>query len=188
MNVCLFGGSFDPVHEGHRMIASRAVEFCGVDRVVFLPCTRSPLKDAEPFLSDAERLQLLRLTLENDPWAQIDTLDLTMPPPSWTWRLVSEWEKRNAGHNLFWLMGEDQWKAFDKWARIDYLMQKLTFIVHCRNGEVPKPRLNARALFLEGDHPASSSEIRACIKAGKPIPYGWMNSEAEKALREIVSC
>lgn len=186
MNVCLFGGSFDPVHEGHRMIASRAVECCGVDRVVFLPCMRSPLKDAEPFLSDAERLRLLELTLASDSWAQIDSLDLTMPPPSWTWRLVQEWEKRHAGHRLFWLMGGDQWKAFDKWARTDFLKQKLTFIVHCRHGEKLEPRADARAFFLEGDHPASSSEIRSCIKAGKPIPRGWMNAEAEKALREMV--
>ncbi len=187
MNVCLFGGSFDPVHEGHRMIAARAVEMCGVERVFFLPCTRSPLKEAEPFLSDAERLRLLELTLADAPWAQIDSLDLTMPPPSWTWRLVQEWENRHAGHRLFWLMGCDQWKAFDKWARTDFLVQKLTFIVHCRNGEHPEPRAGAHALFLAGDHPASSSEIRACMRIGKPIPRGWMNRNAEKALREMLS-
>ncbi len=181
MKVCLFGGSFDPVHEGHCRIAERAISLCGLDRVVFLPCAQSPLKETPPFLSDAERLMLLKRALVDRPWASVDALDLTLPKPSWTWRLVSTWKKRHPGHELFWLMGSDQWDEFEQWSRPEYLARHLTFIVHHRGG-APAPRPGVRTLFIEGRHPASSSQIRALLASGSGIPSSWLHPDVARYL------
>lgn len=185
MNVCLFGGSFDPVHEGHLAIARRAVEKCGLGRVVFLPCARSPLKKRPPLLGEETRLRLLAMALEDVPWAAADPLDLTMPSPSWTWRLVEEWKRRAPGHELFWLMGCDQWKLLDRWRRADYLARELTFIVHRRGNDVPESREGVRSVFVDGEHPASSSSIREFLTRKEPIPPGWLNPAVESELRRL---
>lgn len=181
MKIGLFGGSFDPVHEGHCCIAQRAVARCGLDRVVFLPCAQSPLKSAAPFLSDAERLMLLKLALGRYPWAEVDALDLSLPKPSWTWRLVDSWRRLHPGHELFWLMGSDQWDEFEQWGRPEYLARRLTFIVHHRGG-APAPRAGVRAVFVEGSHPASSSAVRAMLAAGEPIPSAWLHPAVARYL------
>lgn len=187
MKICLFGGSFDPVHEGHCGVAQRAVAHCGLDRVVFLPCAQSPLKDAPPFLSDADRLMLLNLALKRYPWAAVDDLDLSLPKPSWTWRLVASWSRLHPGHELFWLMGSDQWEEFEQWGRPDYLARHLTFIVHHR-GNVPSPRKGVRAVFVEGRHPAASSAVRAMLAAGEPVPPGWLHPAVARYLASRTSC
>lgn len=179
--VCLFGGSFDPVHEGHCSIARRAVEACGLDRVVFLPCAQSPLKQTPPLLSDAERLMLLQLALADAPWAAIDELDLGMPRPSWTWRLVQAWKKLHPGQELFWLMGSDQWEELGNWGRPDYLARHLCFIVHHR-GRAPEPKLGVRAVFIEGEHPASSSAIRSMLAEERTVPASWLHPAVARYL------
>lgn len=183
LRVCLFGGSFDPVHEGHCSIARRAVRACGLDRVVFLPCAQSPLKTTPPLLSEAERLMLLELALADAPWAVVDGLDLTMPRPSWTWRLVQTWRNLHPEHELFWLMGSDQWADLPKWGRPDYLARHLRFIVHHR-GSAPEPRPGIRAVFVEGEHPASSSAIRRLLAQKKPLPASWLHPAVARYLAD----
>lgn len=173
---CLFGGSFDPVHQGHLEIAERARSVCGLDEVVFLPCACSPLKTVCPVADDRQRLSMLSLALEGLPWAVADDVDLVLPPPSWSWRIAELFAKRDPQDSLFWLMGVDQWNDLERWGRWEYLSELVTFIVHHRGEEIT-PRPAIKAIFVEGNHPASSSEIRTLLKRGEPIPDGWMNRE-----------
>ncbi len=159
MKICLFGGSFDPVHEGHLCIAERAVRECGLDEVRFLPCSRSPLKETAPGATDRQRLDMLELATARYPWAIVDPTDLQGPPPSWSWRLAEHFRHTRPDDELFWLMGTDQWKELEKWGRWEYLASLVTFLVHHR-GELPRARPGVRAFFLDGHHPASASGIR----------------------------
>lgn len=175
MNTCLFGGSFDPVHAGHLAIAAAARAACNLQRVVFLPAARSPFKEEGTRLfDDAARLAMLRAATAHLPWAEVSELDLRMPPPSWSWRVVEAWLAERPGDKLFWLLGTDQWELLHLWARPDYLAEHLTFIVYHR-GKEPEPRPGVRSIFLTGpEHPASSSAIRARLAAGEPVPPGWL--------------
>lgn len=173
---CLFGGSFDPVHQGHLEIAERARAVCGLDEVVFLPCACSPLKAASPVAEDGQRLEMLSLALADLPWAVVDHADLVLPPPSWSWRVAELFKSRYPEDSLFWLMGVDQWNDLERWGRWEYLSELVTFIVHHR-GEAIQPRPAINAIFVEGHHPASSSEIRALLKQGGQIPEEWLNPE-----------
>lgn len=174
MKTCLFGGSFDPVHAGHLAIAQAAVQEAGLDKVLFLPAACSPFKTGKSsFYTDAQRLHLLQQATAQLPWAEVSDLDLTLPPPSWSWRLVEARHTTHPQEELYWLMGTDQWEQLHKWARYDYLTQHLTFIVYHR-GTAPQPRENVRAIFISGDLPASSSAIRAALLQGSAVPHDWI--------------
>jgi len=187
MKTCLFGGSFDPVHAGHLAIAESAAKHAGVDRVVFLPAACSPFKTgSKPMFSAEERLAMLRAATAGKAWAEVSDLDLTLPPPSWSWRIVETWRQANPGDELFWLMGTDQWQLLHKWMRYDYLVAHLTFIVFHR-GEAPRTRHGVRSVFISGNYPASSSAIRAALQGGDAIPPHWLAPAIESLAREIAA-
>ncbi len=186
MKTCLFGGSFDPVHGGHLQIAAEARRVCELNHVVFLPAARSPFKKEQASLfSDAQRLHLLRQATEGLAWAEVSELDLNMPAPSWSWRVVEAWKEAHPHDELYWLMGTDQWEQLHRWARYDYLAACLHFIVYAR-GSRPQPRAGVTATFVHGNHPASSSAIRQALLHGSPLPSGWMPAAAEDAARQIL--
>lgn len=183
MKTCLFGGSFDPIHQGHIQMAADAQRACGLESVVFLPAAESPFKQGKRLMfNNEERLALLELATRDLPWASVSELDLQLPPPSWSWRIVEAWKNAHPQDELYWLLGTDQWDELHRWGRYDYLVQQLTFIVYHR-GHVPAPRDGVRAIFLQGQHPASSSEIRRHLADGTPIDPGWMSPECEQYAR-----
>ena len=176
MKVCLFGGSFDPVHAGHLAIAQAALEACGLERVVFLPAARSPFKAKGSLMfSDEVRLAMLRAATAELPWAEVSALDMQLPAPSWSWRVAEAWHTAHPGDALFWLLGTDQWELLHLWARPEYLAELVTFIVYYRGESTPAPRPGVRAIFLPGAlHPASSSAIREALRDGPPVPPSWL--------------
>lgn len=174
MKTCLFGGSFDPIHSGHLAIAQAAVEQGGAEHVVFLPAACSPFKTGKTAYFPAEqRLDMLYRATQGIAWAEVSDLDLILPPPSWSWRLVEVWRQRHPQDELLWLMGTDQWELLHKWARYDYLTEHLHFIVYHR-GTPPQPRKGVRSTFISGEHPASSSFIRQALQNGTPVPQNWI--------------
>lgn len=188
MRTCLFGGSFDPVHAGHLAIAAAAREACALERVVFLPAACSPFKQEGSALFGPEaRLSMLRTAVAGLPWAEVSDLDIRMPAPSWSWRIVEAYLAERPGEALYWLLGVDQWELLHLWARPEYLAEHLTFIVCHREGQAPEPREGVRAVFLRGpEHPASSSAIRACLQGGTAVPAGWLPAGVEAAARKLM--
>lgn len=183
MKICLFGGSFDPVHTGHLKIASVAQQTCGLDELVFLPAACSPFKQGQKtHFTDEERLHMLHLATEDMPWASVSDMDLQLPPPSWSWRIAENWHHEHPQAKLYWLMGTDQWEQLHRWARFDYLCKLLHFIVYHR-GTAPLPRPGVRSTFIcAGMHAASSSAIREALKNGVTVPTGWLPQAVEEFL------
>ncbi|NWK56029.1 nicotinate (nicotinamide) nucleotide adenylyltransferase [Verrucomicrobiaceae bacterium N1E253] len=175
--LCLFGGTFDPIHLGHTHIAQAAVDSLGLDRVLFLPCGQSPHKAGQKHADAHHRLKMCQLATRDIEWAEVDDHDLTAPPPSYSHRLAGTMAKRYPGARLFWLMGTDQWKAFPHWHRPDELAQLVEFIVFSR-GEPAKPLKNYRLHTIHGDHPAAATQIRNTPKAAKswlhPAVYDYI--------------
>ena len=183
MKICLFGGSFDPVHSGHLSIAAAAHKCAALDKVVFLPAACSPFKTGKQMMFDGEeRLEMLRLATHDLSWTEVSDMDLTLPPPSWSWRLVEHYRIQFPQAKLYWLMGTDQWEQLHRWARYDYLVAQLTFIVYHRTTP-PQPQKGVRSLFIPGDHPASSSAIRAALLNSTPIQDAWLPAAVEQQAR-----
>ena len=164
--LALFGGSFDPPHFAHLGIAAAAVEQCTLDQVIFIPCQISPLKGRAPGAAGTQRAAMLRLATAGLPWAAVSEWELGHPGPSYSWQTTEHFAAAHPGAELFWLMGEDQWRALERWARPDYLREHLTFIVFGRDGWNPEPRPGWRFHFLKGTWAGSSTEARALLAEG----------------------
>ena len=165
--IALFGGSFDPPHCGHLAIAQAAVEQCGLQRVIFIPCQESPLKGKPSVASGTDRMAMLRLAIDCLPWASVSDEELSRPGPSYSWQTAEHFANTHPDAMLHWLMGVDQWAALDRWARPDILRERLTFIVFARDGAQPAARGGWRPVFLSGEFPGSSTEARRRLAAGE---------------------
>ncbi|MDQ8191394.1 nicotinate (nicotinamide) nucleotide adenylyltransferase [Roseibacillus persicicus] len=183
--IALFGGTFDPVHEGHIEVAARAVEALSLDRVIFLPCRQSPHKEAAAGATEAQRLEMLRLATRDLPWAEVSDWEYHQPIPSFSWRTAEAFQEQFAGAKLSWLMGWDQWVVLPTWNRFSYLAELVEFIVHAREVEGEPTAIlheGARVEFVSGNHPASSSAIRGMLVQGEPVPAGWLEAQVEQYL------
>lgn len=184
-HIAFFGGTFDPVHQGHLEIAQKAVDTLALEQVLFIPCRRSPHKTEQPGASDAERFKMLQLATAHLPWAEVSDYELKKPPPSYTWETVQHFKNSlQAPARLFLLIGFDQWKALPKWSHPKTLAANVEFIVVGR-GAQPHPRDGYRAHFIQGDHPASASQIRRDFQERNTpqwLPSLVANYISEKAL------
>ena len=161
--IALFGGTFDPVHNGHLDLVGQAKATCQLDRVVFIPCARSPFKEDATEAGAEERFAMLEMAIAEKgwtDWAGVSRFEIDREPPSYSWRTAHHFRGTYPGAKLHWIVGGDQWEQLDRWAESEKLRQWLEFIVVTRSGSETRPRPDWRATFLEFDHPASASAIR----------------------------
>ena len=172
-HIGLFGGSFDPVHLGHLLVAQAAREELGLTRLFFIPAAQSPFKPASTPTPAPERLRLLRLALAGKTWCEIDEQEVRRGGVSYTVDTVRDYARRFPGAQLFYLIGADHLPQLPQWREADELARLAEFVVIPRPGEaeapIPAPfrgrRLGGFPLGL------SSSQIRARVKAGLPIDH-----------------
>lgn len=177
----LFGGSFDPVHLGHLLVAQAAFDELELARLFFIPAAQSPFKsDTAPALA-SQRLRLLRLALAGQSHCEIDEQELARGGISYTIDTVRDYRRRFPEAGLFYLIGADHVPQLPHWREADELARLTTFVVIPRPGEasaqVPPP---FRGLPLRGfPLGISSSQIRARIRAGQPIDFLLPETVAE---------
>ncbi len=164
---CLFGGSFDPVHNGHLAMAESVRRQARISHVIFLPCHRSPHKPGRAPLPAENRVELLQLALTDCPWATISTFEVDRPGPSYSWQTATHFSQARPDIEWCWLLGGDQWEALDRWSHPEILARLLHFIVLPRAGHPVAPRKGFRATFLRDfDHPASATAVREAAAKG----------------------
>ena len=168
--IALFGGTFDPIHEGHLAIAAEARRLFALDEVRFLPCQISPHKVGVLTAPAEDRLEMVRLAIAGLPWAAVDSYDLFRPQPAYSWETAEEMARRDPEAELFWLMGYDQWLALPRWQHPERLAARVEFLVSTRAG-VPEPHPEWRMQAFEVIHPASATAIRQAIAAGEAPPW-----------------
>jgi nicotinate-nucleotide adenylyltransferase len=171
LRIGIFGGSFDPVHLGHQLVAQAAREELQLDRVFFVPATQSPFKPDRRLAPGKVRAAMLRMVLAGKTWAEVDTQELDRGGISYTIDTVSNFRARFPEANLFYLIGADHVAQLPKWRQSDELARLTTFVVIPRPGELPvAPPAGFKLQWLKG-HPVgiSASEIRGRIKAHLPI-------------------
>ena len=180
--IALFGGSFDPIHQGHLLIAEQAVRSLELDEVRFIPCRISPHKLDHPPASSEARLDMLRLATAGRAWATVDESELLESPPSYSYKTAARIHAENPAARLFWLLGTDQWESLPSWKQPQRLAELLEFIVF-RRGKAPQPRSGWRMTSIEGNHPASSSAIREAIQNNQPT-HNWLHPEVARYIEE----
>ena len=171
--IGLFGGSFDPVHLGHLLVAQAAGEELALDRLFFIPAAQSPFKPSAQPASPALRGRMLRLSLVGKSGCEIDTQELTRGGVSFTIDTVRDYTRRFPQAELFYLIGADHVPTLPKWREAGELARLVQFVVIPRPGQVladPPAPFRVRVL---GGWPLqlSSSQIRARVQAGQPVEH-----------------
>lgn len=170
-SLCLFGGSFDPVHNGHLLVARAAHEELPAERVVFIPAAHSPFKPGRVPAAAERRLQLLRLALAGRPWCQVDDLEIAKGGVSYTIDTVRTYAARNPGIPIYYLIGEDNLPQLGGWREAGELAKRVIFVLIPRPGiiETAAPP-GFRIKRLTGFPTAiSSSQVRHRVAAGLPV-------------------
>jgi nicotinate-nucleotide adenylyltransferase len=167
----LFGGSFDPVHLGHLLVAHAAREELALDRLFFIPAAQSPFKPDRRPTPAHQRLRLLRLALSGQPWCELDEQEISRGGVSYTIETVRHYARCFPGVQLFYLIGADHAPLLPKWRDAEALAGLAQFVVIPRPGrphqDLPPPFSGG---FLSGfPLGVSSSQIRARIKDGLTI-------------------
>jgi nicotinate-nucleotide adenylyltransferase len=171
MKLGLFGGSFDPVHLGHLLVAQAAIEELGLDRLFFVPAAQSPFKTENKMAQAEIRLKLLRLALAGKTNCEIDDQEIRRGGISYSVETLRDYAKRFPGAQLFYLIGADNISKLTEWREANELAKLAEFVAVPRPGEsvaeFPKP---FRGRILKGfPIEISSSQIRARVKAGLPV-------------------
>jgi len=164
--VGVFGGTFDPVHVGHLAIANAALEEIPLDRVLFVPARRSPLKGREPQAGAADRLAMLEAALRDEPRFAASRLELDREGPSFT---VDTLAALRGEGELYLILGSDAIADFARWREPDRIRSLAIILVAARPGAPGVPpgvrRLDAPLLDI------SSRELRARAARGRSLRY-----------------
>jgi nicotinate-nucleotide adenylyltransferase len=171
--LALFGGSFDPIHMGHLLVAQAAREELGLGRLFFIPAAQSPFKPDQKPTAANERLRLLRLALVGKTCCEVDEQEIKRGGISYTIDTARDYARRFQGAEIFYLIGADNVAHLPKWREAVELARLVEFVVIPRPGqtEVPFPP-PFRGRMLKGfPLGVSSSQIRARVKAGSPIDH-----------------
>ncbi|MGC9942298.1 MAG: nicotinate (nicotinamide) nucleotide adenylyltransferase [Verrucomicrobiota bacterium] len=171
MKLGIYGGSFDPVHLGHLLVAQAAIEELGLDKLFFVPAAQSPFKPESKPAPDHFRLRLLRLALAGRTCCEVDSREIMRGGTSYTIETLRDFAQEFPGVELFCLVGADNVSKLNEWRKADELAALAEFVVVPRPGDVktvfPPP---FRGRLLKGfPFGISSSEIRARVKAGLSI-------------------
>jgi nicotinate-nucleotide adenylyltransferase len=175
LRLGIYGGSFDPVHLGHLLLARDALEQCRLDAVLFVPCAQSPLKSRRAFASDVQRVAMLQAALRGEPRFWLSRCELERPAPSYSIDTAREIHDAFPQAQLFWLIGHDQWAQLDRWRDPGELRRLVRFIRFTR-GETAPPapaRRDPRVLDLPRPRRVdiSATEIRRRVKSRLPIDH-----------------
>lgn len=168
MRVGVFGGTFDPVHVGHLSIAQAALECVPLDRIVFVPARRSPLKDRGPLASEEDRLAMLRLATADEPRFEVSTVELDRPGISYT---VDTLEALAGEDVLYLVMGADAAGEFERWHRPERIRELATLLVASRPGAPTPPEQRGVVVFDAPCLDISSRELRARAARGRSLRY-----------------
>jgi len=169
--IGLFGGSFDPVHTGHLLLAQAAMEELSLVRLFFILAAQSPFKQGNQFAPAAARMQCLRLALAGKSNCEVDDQEITRGGVSYTIDTVRDYARRFPEAQRFYLIGADNVAGLPKWRAAEELAELTEFAVIPRPGEAPTPLPPPfRGQILQGfPFGVSASQIRARIQAGQSI-------------------
>lgn len=177
--IGVMGGTYNPVHIGHRMLASYMVEFGGMDEVWMCLSPANPLKlPTAATVSDCQRMDMLRLACEGLESVRACDIELTMPIPSYTVDTLCELERRYSENEFHLIIGADNWQIFRRWRRWEEILERFAPVVYPRPGYgvevdgLPEGVCLVKAPVLE----ISSTFIREGIAAGRDmsafLPHG----------------
>ena len=184
MRLGVLGGTFDPPHVGHLLAAGDAAEALALDRLLFVPAARHPFKAHEVHATSEQRARMVELMVDGDARFAVDRTELLRAGVSYTADTLAELAARHPGASLFLLIGEDLAAQVGEWREPARIAALAEIVVLARGGAAapavgapPMRRLATRRVDV------SSTEIRARVRAGKPIA-GFVTDPVARFIRD----
>jgi nicotinate-nucleotide adenylyltransferase len=181
--IGIFGGSFDPIHYGHLILAEQMRELAGLDKIIFIPARVSPFKTASAPISGLDRYEMVKLAVAGEPAFEVSDIEITSEEVSYTsntMRRLSEQYGDSA--KLYFILGSDSILKLDKWHEADYLLKNFSFLAGLRKGYNADEAIAKRDEIVSNfgadlrlcDIPEleiSSSDLRLRLQGGKSLKY-----------------
>lgn len=165
--IGIFGGSFDPIHHGHLILAREALETLALEQVLFIPAAQSPHKPGTAPASAAARWEMLEAAIAGENGFAASRVELDRPAPSYAVETMEELRAQNPETEFFFLVGEDNLPKLSTWHRFDDLARLVQFVVLDRTGcEVEYSYAAVRRKI-----DISATAIRKRVASGQSIRY-----------------
>ena len=171
LRIGIFGGTFNPLHNGHVALAKAFLRQAGLDEVWFVVSPQNPFKKNDALLADSLRLEMVRRAVADIPGMRVSDVEFHLPRPSFMYVTLKHLRKVYPHCTFTLLIGGDNWAAFDRWANADEILANYDIVVYPRSGEVIDPATlpaNVRILNTQLID-ISSTAIRRRIAMGLPI-------------------
>ena len=184
MKVGLLFGSFNPVHVGHLILANYMATNTDLDQVWFVVSPQNPLKPSHTLLHEQDRIELVRLAIDDNANLSATDIEFSMPRPSYTIDTLVYLKQRYPSYEFALIMGEDNLPTLPKWKNYEQLLADYEIYVYPRS-KTPDTVLRSHPkvkLIPAPNIDISATFIRETIKAGKSIRY-LVPEEVENYIR-----
>lgn len=188
--IGIFGGTFDPIHNGHLIIAQVALTELVLDKVLFVPAAFPPHKKLQKFTSPEIRCQLLELAIAENKKFELSKLELERPGPSYMVDTLTELRVHPLykSAEFFLIIGADNYITFSQWRESSRILSLANLAVYPRFESVPdmtnREILQRTKFFNAPRLEISSSSIRLLVKQGKSVKY-LVPDSVEKFIKKL---
>jgi len=171
MKIGILGGTFNPVHIGHLILAEEVLEKLRLDRVIFIPANLPPHKDNVDIASPNLRLKMIKSAIKGNKNFAVSEIEIKRPGRSYTIDTLRTLKEKYPKDELFFIIGSDLLKYLNEWKDLNEIMNMVKFIAATRPGypleNIPSyiQTLKIRAVDISG------FSVRQCIKEGKSFRY-----------------
>lgn len=167
----IYGGSFNPIHNGHIALARHLLQEAELDEIWFVVSPQNPFKVQQQLLADDKRLLLVRKALAPYPQLVASDFEFSLPRPSYMWHTLQGMSAQWPDRELHLIIGADNWLCFDRWYHADDIRSTYPIIIYPRQGYDIVPSALSQGVRLVNTplYNVSSTEIRADVAAGRDI-------------------
>ena len=167
----IYGGSFNPIHNGHIALARHLLQEAELDEIWFVVSPQNPFKVQQQLLADDKRLLLVRKALAPYPQLVASDFEFSLPRPSYMWHTLQGMSAQWPDRELHLIIGADNWLCFDRWYHADDIRSTYPIIIYPRQGYDIEPSTLPQGVRLVNTplYNVSSTEIRADVAAGRDI-------------------
>ena len=186
MKIGIFGGTFNPIHIGHAIIANFIAQNCCLDAIWFMLAPQNPLKTEACGASDLDRIKMVEMVAHKIDKVTTSAFEFALPRPSYTYNTLTELQKRFPNDEFHLIIGGENWQNFDKWRNHHEIVSQFNIMVYPRHGfEAVIPEEYSQNVKLI-DAPIielSSTDIRAALKEQRNMNF-FLSSEVYEYILE----
>lgn len=168
--VGIFGGTFNPVHNGHLIMAEQVGTQLGLEKVFFMPDNKPPHRDPKRAIEAKDRVEMLKRAIAGNPLFALELIEIRRGGVSYSYETMLALKKLHPDTDYYFIIGADMVNYLPKWSRIDELVKLVTFVGVKRPGYTPSSQYPVLWVDAPGID-ISSTDIRHRVQTGQSLRY-----------------